>query len=95
MSIVAERAGQVNIRVGGNSQDTASWVESLPGGDIIAKDTVSSTNPVSGYCLPNLTSAVVLTLIISDRHAGVVLHHGLPVSVFQCLFPRQCQVVSW
>ena len=47
ISNVASRAGQVNIRIGGNTQDTAILVDSLPDGDIIEKDKDSVSNPVS------------------------------------------------
>ena len=47
MAIVAQRAGRVAIRVGGNSQETATLVDSLPDGAAIEKDKADSTNPVS------------------------------------------------
>lgn len=47
MALITERAGHVNIRVGGNSQDTATLVDSLPGGVALLKDQGNSSSPVS------------------------------------------------
>ena len=54
MSIMAQRAGQVVIRVGGNSQETATLVDSLADGKAIEKDKADSTNPVSISEMPRL-----------------------------------------
>lgn len=47
LATVADRAGSVRIRVGGNTQETATLVDSLPDYEIIAKDKEDATNPVS------------------------------------------------
>lgn len=49
MALITERAGRVNIRVGGNSQDTATLVDSIPGGVAMSKDKEDSSNPVSFF----------------------------------------------
>ena len=46
MSLVAERAGRIHIRVGGNTQETARMVMSLPDGKAIEKQKVDTNNPV-------------------------------------------------
>lgn len=46
MAHVTERAGHVNIRVGGNTQETAVLVDSLEDGKMIEKDKLASSNPV-------------------------------------------------
>ena len=46
MSLVAERAGAVHVRVGGNTQDTAYVVDSLPDGKFLEKNKEDSSNPV-------------------------------------------------
>ena len=46
MSVMAERAGSVHVRVGGNTQETAVLVDSLPDGAMIEKDKLDSSNPV-------------------------------------------------
>jgi hypothetical protein len=51
MANIKQRAGTVHVRVGGNTQETASLVNSLPGGKAITKDKGSATNPV---CLDHL-----------------------------------------
>ncbi|PSR77479.1 hypothetical protein PHLCEN_2v7910 [Hermanssonia centrifuga] len=45
MSIMRDRAGRVNIRVGGNTQETAVLVDSLPDGAMIEKDKADTSNP--------------------------------------------------
>jgi hypothetical protein len=47
MSILNQRAGRVNIRVGGNTQEEATLVDSLPDGRLLQKDQASQANPVS------------------------------------------------
>lgn len=46
MALIAERAGQVDIRVGGNTQEYAVEVPSLPDYKAIIKDGDDTTNPV-------------------------------------------------
>ena len=45
MANIVERVGWVQVRVGGNSQDTAELVGSLPNGTVIAKDLNNTSNP--------------------------------------------------
>lgn len=68
MSVVAERSGSVRVRVGGNTQDYAVVVDSLPDGKAIEKDKTDSTNPTDTptvyitpeyiYILSNVSSMV-------------------------------------
>jgi hypothetical protein len=46
MSSLAQRGGRVNVRVGGNTQDYATLVPSLPNGKMIQKQNTGNTNPV-------------------------------------------------
>jgi len=46
MANLAQRVGRVNIRVGGNTQETAVLVPSTPDGKILEKDIAGSSNPV-------------------------------------------------
>ncbi|RPD77295.1 hypothetical protein L226DRAFT_533296 [Lentinus tigrinus ALCF2SS1-7] len=45
LATVADRAGRVRIRVGGNTQETATLVDSLPSNEMIAKDKENASNP--------------------------------------------------
>ncbi|KAI0296999.1 glycoside hydrolase family 79 protein [Multifurca ochricompacta] len=45
MANIKERAGWVQVRVGGNTQESAELVQSLPNGTILAKDTSNAFNP--------------------------------------------------
>ena len=44
---LVERAGWVQVRVGGNSQESAELVSSLPNGTMLAKDTNTTSGPTS------------------------------------------------
>ena len=46
MSLLAERSGEVVIRVGGNTQDYATMVDSVPSGGILGKIQEDTANPV-------------------------------------------------
>ncbi|KAI0370682.1 hypothetical protein BV20DRAFT_1071415 [Pilatotrama ljubarskyi] len=68
MAVIAERAGAVHIRVGGNTQETAYMVDSLPDGKIMEKNKEDASNPTSTpvlaftadllYMLGNVSSLV-------------------------------------
>ncbi|RDB17658.1 Beta-glucuronidase [Hypsizygus marmoreus] len=45
MANIQQRAGRVNVRVGGNTQETAVLVDSTPDGRILEKDISGSSNP--------------------------------------------------
>jgi hypothetical protein len=47
MANLIERAGWVQVRVGGNSQESAQLVSSLPNGTMLAKDTNKTSGPTS------------------------------------------------
>lgn len=44
---IVERAGRIHIRLGGNTQETASLVDHLDGGHVIEKDKTNTTGTVS------------------------------------------------
>lgn len=46
MANMAQRSGSVHIRVGGNTQETATLVDSLPNGKILTKMITNTSNPV-------------------------------------------------
>lgn len=47
MSNLVQRSGRVNIRVGGNSQETAAMVQNTTTGKLIVKDTNNTQGTVS------------------------------------------------
>ena len=47
MANLQQRSDMVQIRVGGNTQDTAVLVPSTPDGRILEKDLSGASNPVS------------------------------------------------
>lgn len=49
ISLVAQRAGRFHIRIGGNTQETARYVDSTPDGRMIEKQGVDPNNPVSWF----------------------------------------------
>lgn len=46
MSNLVSRGGKVQIRVGGNTQETATLVDSLSDGRALEKDNDNTSNPV-------------------------------------------------
>jgi hypothetical protein len=46
MANIKDRGGALHIRVGGNTQETATLVDSLPNGLILSKDNSDTNNPV-------------------------------------------------
>ncbi|KAH7922605.1 glycoside hydrolase family 79 protein [Leucogyrophana mollusca] len=61
MANIRERAGEVHIRVGGNTQETATLVENLPGGVMMAKETGDTGDVTQTPAL--LYTAEVLNLL--------------------------------
>jgi hypothetical protein len=56
MANIQQRAGRINIRVGGNTQKTATLVNSTSGGRILEKDLQDVSNPVHApYIIPDIT----------------------------------------
>ncbi|KIM56993.1 glycoside hydrolase family 79 protein [Scleroderma citrinum Foug A] len=47
MANLRERSGSVHIRVGGNTQDTATMVSSTPDGAALEKDVINTSNPTN------------------------------------------------
>lgn len=70
MALIADRAGEVQIRVGGNTQDYAKLVDATSDGRILEKEKVDTNNPVR---LPPKSEEMLLTLL-SDRNAKYHLH---------------------
>jgi hypothetical protein len=66
MANLQQRAGQVLVRVGGNTQDTAVLVPSTPDGHIIEKDLASVTNPVCCFPSPLLLETKRESYLISN-----------------------------
>jgi hypothetical protein len=47
MSTLASRSGEVHVRVGGNTQDYATLVDSLDQGNVIHKLSIDTNNPTA------------------------------------------------
>ena len=55
MANLQQRTGRINIRVGGNTQEFATLVNSTSDGRILEKDLQNVSNPVSAaYIIPFL-----------------------------------------
>ena len=57
MALLAQRGGTVPVRVGGNTQEFATLVASIPDGKAIEKDKEDTSNPVR----PSRTSHLPLS----------------------------------
>lgn len=90
MALVAERGGKVNCRFGGNTQDYAVVVPSLPDNKAIEKDKTDSTNPVRiCVCLTTML-AIYLTFKMFkplDGHTDSVPYPRNDISAQQCICP--------
>ena len=58
MSLVIEGAGRVHVRIGGNTQETARMVQSLPDGKAIEKEKIDTHNPVGARLSPRVSNRV-------------------------------------
>jgi hypothetical protein len=77
MANIKQRAGRVHIRIGGNTQETATLVASIPDGKAIEKDKTSATNPTS---TPGLlfTAEIIYMLGNISALANVKWYLGVP-----------------
>ncbi|KAI6155825.1 glycoside hydrolase family 79 protein [Pisolithus tinctorius] len=66
MSNLRQRAGEVRIRVGGNTQETASLVDSLPNGDMALKEPSNLNDPTSTPALRYTADALYMLGNISS-----------------------------
>ena len=64
MANIQQRSGGVVVRVGGNTQETASLVESTPDGRILEKDLKGITNPVRLIFFFRVKIAFVLKIVV-------------------------------
>ncbi|KAH7928005.1 glycoside hydrolase family 79 protein [Leucogyrophana mollusca] len=64
MANIRERAGSVHVRVGGNTQDSATLVESTPDGAALEKDKTNESNPTA-------TPPTIFTAEIIKMMAGI------------------------
>lgn len=53
LSNIVDRAGSVNLRLGGNTQEFATYEDDIPdnNGKALGKETLDSNNPVRPACL--------------------------------------------
>jgi hypothetical protein len=77
MANIGQRAGSVHIRIGGNTQETATLVASIPDGKAIEKDKVSASNPTR---TPGLlfTAEIIYMLANISALAKVKWYLGVP-----------------
>ncbi|KAI0742958.1 hypothetical protein C8Q80DRAFT_1273535 [Daedaleopsis nitida] len=84
MSLVAERAGRVHVRVGGNTQERARMVPNLADGKAIEKEQVDSNNPTA---TPALLFTPEILYLLSNISAlvNVKWYLGVPLNDTQNL----------
>ncbi|RPD63414.1 glycoside hydrolase family 79 protein [Lentinus tigrinus ALCF2SS1-6] len=79
MALVAERAGRVHVRVGGNTQEEARMVMSLPDGKAIEKQKVDTNNPTQTPALLYTPEILYLLANISSL-VNVKWYLGVPLN---------------
>ncbi|KAG1761526.1 glycoside hydrolase family 79 protein [Suillus occidentalis] len=77
MAILRERAGEVHIRVGGNTQETAVLVDSLPGGVMVTKER-GTTDDVTATPTLLYTAEVLYTMANISALVNTKWFLGLP-----------------
>ncbi|KZP33152.1 glycoside hydrolase family 79 protein [Athelia psychrophila] len=77
MANIKQRAGSVHVRVGGNTQETATLVDSIPDGKAIEKDKGLATNPTQTPALI-FTREILYMLANITSLAGVQWYLGVP-----------------
>ncbi|KAI0799775.1 hypothetical protein BC629DRAFT_197696 [Irpex lacteus] len=77
MALLAQRGGTVPVRVGGNTQEFATLVDSIPDGKALEKDKEDTSNPTA---TPNLvfTSEIIYMLNNVSSLVGVKWYLGIP-----------------
>ncbi|KAI9461990.1 hypothetical protein BJY52DRAFT_1147038 [Lactarius psammicola] len=86
MANIVERVGWVQVRVGGNSQENAELVASLPNGTMLAKDTNNTSGPTSTPPLEYTTDLLYLMANISSLtnthwYLGIPFFNTTPFSL--------------
>ncbi|KII85080.1 glycoside hydrolase family 79 protein [Plicaturopsis crispa FD-325 SS-3] len=79
MASLKQRAGAVYIRVGGNSQETATLVASLASGKMIEKDNVDTSNPTETPTL-DFTPEVLYMLANISALVNAKWYLGIPLN---------------
>jgi len=76
MALLRKRGGEVHIRVGGNTQETAVLVDSLPGGVMVAKERGTTGDVVRAIYTIIIGDIILnhLCLNTSDCHPKTFLH---------------------
>ncbi|PBK86027.1 hypothetical protein ARMGADRAFT_541303 [Armillaria gallica] len=95
MANLKKRGGRVNVRVGGNTQETAVLVDSLDGGRMIHKDVENVSNPTETPPLDYTTDLFYIMRNISDL-VNVYWYLGIPfynTSNFQLAIADQGQTI--
>ena len=98
MGLLAERAGSVHVRVGGNTQESAALVASLPNSKILEKQAVNVNDPVRRQIDDRDLFVMVLisgTLdqMTIDANPILALHSGPYLPPFKHIFARECEMV--
>ncbi|KAH8977188.1 hypothetical protein EDB86DRAFT_3007728 [Lactarius hatsudake] len=79
MANIKQRAGWVQVRIGGNTQESAELVQSLPNGTILAKDLSNTFNPTG---TPPLAYTTDLLYLMNNISALTNTHWYLGVPFF-------------
>ena len=77
MANIKQRAGSVRVRIGGNTQETATLVASIADGKAIEKDKGSATNPTQTPALL-FTAEIIYMLANISALANVKWYLGVP-----------------
>ena len=91
MSNVQARGGSVRVRVGGNTQDTATLEPSLADGKMMEKQSQDTANPVR---FSSQRHARRLPAQPVDPYSRVAIHAGCSLYACEYFFAGQRRMVS-
>ncbi len=91
---MADRGGSVRIRIGGNTQETASLVDSLPNNTMIGKDKSVIGGSSRTVRIRDCSLAVEVLTPLAGSDTDTRVYGRTTVLALECLFPGQREVVS-
>ncbi len=95
MANIQQRVGRVDVRVGGNTQETATLVASTSDGRILEKDKAGATNPVRFFIFSRCMASLFLIVISADANTASYIYTRLNTNDARHFWICQRTLVSW
>lgn len=96
MANIQQRVGRVDIRVGGNTQETATLVPNTSDGRILEKDKAGATNPVRYvFLFCRCTPSCFLITLSEDANSASYIYTRPNTNDARYFWICQRTLVSW